>query len=170
MNPFELLYSALWELALSNSKLAAEIKVGNRVRFDSATNRDPEKAQVQVADLPELLIAPDGTQISNLHATSCSASISRRFLFRVSTGDLRAVDEGRLLRIEWLLMCALVNWKSTLTALEWNGERFVKNCRALELRNSIVDIDANRNARGWAAVWGCEVDCAFSITSLLGDL
>lgn len=168
MNPFGMVYDALWNMALASEPLAELVKPRNRIRFDEENNRDPIKQNVQAADLPELVLVPVGSQAANLTASSCESSIVRRYSFIVSTGDMR-LTEG-LLSVEWALFCALANWKAVLTALEHGGTRFVKNVRLAEVTNGESNPEQNRNIKGWSAVWSCEVEMRFRTESLIAEL
>jgi hypothetical protein len=168
MNPFEMIYDALWSMALSSTQLEALVKPGNRVRYDDAARRDPMKQNIMVADVPELHLLPSGCLAANLNHNSCAASITRAYTFTLVTGDLR-MTEG-LTRIEWQLYCALVDWKATISTLEWEGQYFAKHVRLRDVRNGTTDPERARGLVGWYAVWGCEVDCLFSTASLKAQL
>jgi hypothetical protein len=148
-------YSALWALAEESRPLDLLVKLGNRIRFDSAYNRDPIKQNVQVSDLPELVLVPLGTNESNLHSSSCSSMVTRTYSWIISTGDYRYVE--LLAPVEWALFCAMANWKNVLLGLTWNGSTFVKDANLIELTDGFSNTENNRGIKGWSSVWNCQV-------------
>ncbi len=168
MNPFALVYDALWTMALASATISELVKPGNRVRFDEPDRRDPAKKTLQAADFPELWLVPSGSQAANLHANSCSASITRRYEFILHTGDLRMTES--LLTVEWQLFCALVNWQSVLGALTWKSVASVKHTRLVEVRNGTIDQKRADGMNGWSAVWACDVDLMLPRQLMIGEL
>jgi hypothetical protein len=164
MDPFSLVYSALWDLALASDRLLELVKPGNRLRFDQTT-RDPFKDQIQDADMPELSLFPLGTASMNLHSTSCSSQIKRAFAWMLATGDVRV--SYRSLPVQWALMCAMSNYKSVLTPLEWQGQRFVKKVEVVQVTETLLDTTQNRNIRGWSSIMNVEIDFIFSTTAMI---
>lgn len=162
-NPLELVYGALWDLAESRPQLCELVKLGNRIRFDSERDRNPTKQEVSTLDLPELVLIGNGG-FSNIHATSSSSELRRRYTWLLSTGDMRLQEY--LYPVEWELFCAMCNWNSVLNKLTWQGLNFVKSVDFIDLTEGQSDPDRNRGIKGWSAVWTCEVTMYFSLKKL----
>lgn len=155
MNPFELVYDALWTLAYT-PVMADLVRPGNLVRFDQDDNPDPMKDPIASADLPELVLTTAGVPSINLHASSCSSKIVRRYQFLLSTGDFRL--NFRLYPVEWALVCAMTNWKEVLTGLTWRDYAFVKHAKFVSVTEGESVAAQNRGIKGWSAIWTCDVD------------
>lgn len=166
-NPFSMVFSALWTALLNHPKFTTDVKDRNRIRFDSETDRDPLKDQVQAADLPEVaIIASTGN--GNLHDTSSSTKMVRQYALMVSTGDYRYSEI--LSRVEWYMLAALLGWKSQIATVEWNGQKFVKRVNIVSTQAGMSDPRLNRNITGWSTVWAVEVEMHFNTADLLSEL
>lgn len=135
------------------------VRVGNRIKFNSPTDRDPIKQNVADADLPELILRPAGTPTSNICNTSSTSMLVQRWEWIVSTGDMRA--NYRLLPVKWAIFAAMVNWQTELCALQWpidSGRTFVKRANTLAAIEGESDRQNNRGVGGWSCVWACEVE------------
>jgi hypothetical protein len=172
-NPLTLVHDALWRMADAAMDLDNIVRAGNRIRFNSPTNRDPLKQTVADADLPELILEPAGTPRSNICNTSSTSMLTQRWRWVVSTGDLRA--NYRLLPVKWAIFVAMVNWKTELCALEWpvgSGRTFVKMANTLDAQEGESDRALNRGIVGWSCVWACEIEMHLKtqdIRNLLAD-
>lgn len=166
-NPFTLTYDALWDMLLKHPGFVEDVKVGNRIRYNTTSRDDPRKREVQVADLPEVVLASDGLT-ANMLSTSSSSSCTRQYSWILATGDFRI--NAILHQVEWYVFVAMHNWRTVLTSLQWEGEPFVKNCRLSGVTSGYSDPAANRGIVGWSAVWRCEVDMVFKTSALLNEL
>lgn len=167
LDPFSLVYRALWEQALLHPVIQTLVPVGNRLQFDTHS-RNVLKDDISTADLPELMLLTDGTQGVNLQRTTCDSSIERSYLFVVSTGDLRLQEY--LYPVEWALYCAMAGWQDTLTQLTWKGRKFVERCYLGDTTEGFNERDRNRGIRGWSTAWRCNVAMTFKTTDLREDL
>ncbi len=162
-NPFTAMYTALWDLAAASEYLSSLIRLKNRIRFDYAGQSSPIKDVVSNADLPELmLVATSGTP--SLRNTSSSSMITRNYEWILSTGDMSV--SNKLLDVEWAIFCAMVDWPDVVTALQWNGSRFVKRCAFTDLTVGQSDPERNRGIEGWSSVWALEVEMHFKTSDL----
>lgn len=164
MNPFDLVFDQLWNLAEASAPLDALVRERNRIKFNKTGDRDPLKQTVAVADLPELVLGTNGASAINMHATSCSSMITRRYTWLLSTGDYR-VNEI-LNPVEWAIFCAMTNWKASLGSLTWNSKSFVKRMNFVDVSEGQSDPQLNRGIKGWSALWGCEVEMHFTTSEL----
>jgi hypothetical protein len=166
-NPYTLVHSALWAMALANPRFVAMVAEGNRIRFDSAVDRDPIKENIGSADTPEVMLVSMGVTDVNLHATSSTSQMRRRYQFFVTSGDMRIND--LLYQIEWQLTCALANWKATLAPLQWNGKPFVKSANMTDASEGFQKNDQTRGIIGLSCIWACEVVFSFTTADLIAD-
>jgi len=164
-NPFNAVVSTLWDLALAHTRLAALVKVGNRIRYDQSELG--AKETVQPADLPELALLSNGIIAGNLHADSTNAMLKRRYTFQITTGTYKIET---LNVVEWYLICALTDWQSALTALKWNNKTFVKNCNIASVDDGFSNAELNRGIKGWSALWSCEIDFWFRQADLRAEI
>lgn len=162
-DPFSMVFVAINDLAANSSALRALVKPGNLIRLDSEQKRDPRKEEVQVADLPELVLVPYTIEPA-LHNTSSSSRVIMRLQWLLSTGDIRVVQP--LYPVSFALVCAMTGWKATVSTLTWQGETFVKRVDVPSVSIGINDREANRGIKGWSAVWQCEIEMHFK-TDLL---
>lgn len=166
-NPFTLVYTTLWDLPLSHWNFNEIVKPGNRIRYDSDTQRDPAKDVVAAADVPELILVCNSGQV-NMNNTSSSSMVTRQYTWLVSTGDYR-VNEY-LHQVEWALFISMLKWKDILCALQWHGKSFVKRAAIVGITNGESDSERNRGLKGWSAVWSAEVEMHFATADLLSEL
>ena len=163
MNPFDLVYDALWRLALAGG-VDQLVSPGNRVRYDQA-DADPLKREVSSVDLPELILVPE-TLNANIHSTSHTSMLRRNYSFLLSTGDMRLAKPGGLHAVEWALFRGMHGWRTELTRLVWpagSDWHFVKNANVPDARSGLSDRERNRNILGWSAAWTCQVEMHFRI-------
>lgn len=167
-NPFLQVYDALLALAVAHPLLAEMVRAGNRVTFGTglANVEQPIKEVPAVADLPEIILKSNGIVTGNLHNTSSTSILKRRYSFIVTVGTYQI---AQLLELEFYLVCALCNWKETLTALQWNDKAFVKNANLSDVSEGLADTDNRRKLRGWIAVWSCELDFVFNTAELIAE-
>ena len=166
-NPFGMVHTTLWEMLLRHPSFVADVKERNRIRFDSKTDRDPIKSQIQAGDLPEVCIVAD-TLTANLHSTSNTSMITRQYAVMIATGDYRYSEF--LARVEWEVFVALLDWRKRLTALKWNDKGFVKRANLLSGGAGLSDPKLNRNIVGWSATWRVEVEMHFATIDLTAEL
>jgi hypothetical protein len=162
-DPFTLVFNRLWEIVEAHPDAASVIKPGNRIKLNEQTKREPTKPFVQVADLPELMLVTEGGNL-NLHSTSSSTKIVRRYSWLLSTGDARV--NYLLYPVEWLLVEAFSKWTTELTSLTYKDKHFVKRFDILDVSEGWKRADENRNIKGWSAIWKCEIEMHFATNDL----
>jgi hypothetical protein len=166
-NPFNMVLRELWAMLEAHPKFSRDVKEGNRIRFTHDANRDPQKATVQAADMPEVTIFPE-TLDGNLHSTSSTTRVTRRYTVMVATGDFRYTEF--LGPVEWYILCALLHWRTRLTSLQWAGKNFVKRVNAQSASQGVFNQQVNRNVTGWSALWRVEVEMHFDTDDLRAEL
>lgn len=163
-NPFTLVYDGLWTLLEHYPAFVSDVKVANRLKYNSATNRDPLKQTVEVADLPEVALICSGTHDAKMRANSSSSKCIRQYQWIINTGDFRLNEI--LHQIEWDIYVGMQDWDKILTALQWANKSFVKRVDFTDVSEGQSDPSRNRSIRGWTAIWGCEVEMWFTTSDL----
>lgn len=155
-NPFLKVYDAVYALLFTvgggANLLAAEIAAGNRVSYGTEIeyNRKPQKDTVTTADIPELILVDEGGN-TNLHASSSGMMYKQSLGIYVSTGDWRYGTIAS--KLNWYILCNLQVWQTTLGALTWRGEKFVKNIELVPIQIGESNPERNRNLNGFNLVW-----------------
>ena len=163
-DPFTMVYTALYDMLMEREDFKELIRIGNQIRFDSDTDRDPIKENVSSNDLPEVaLLVMNATEV-NIHSTSSTSMITRQYGWYVATGDLRLGEY--LSPIEWAIYSGMLGWQTKITALQWCGKSFVKRVNFVDVTVGFTDIEANRGIRGWSSIWNCEVEMHFNTKDL----
>jgi hypothetical protein len=163
-NPLTKLYTAIWTLLEDDNDLAEIVEVGNCVKYDSDTDRNPLKEQVATSDLPEVVLLFDGAAV-NLHNTSSSSRILARYQLVINAGDYRLNVVAN--QINWLIICNFARWQSTLTELKWKNLPFVKCVRLNNAQVGESDPQRNRQIRGWVTIWQAEIECHIKTSDLV---
>lgn len=164
VDPLSQIYTALFDLANNSERVKRSVHVGNRVRYDDLKDRNPNKRNVAVGDLPEIVLWPVSHTV-NLHSTSSSSSITSQFSWMISSGDLRIAKIHN--PTAWALLCAMTRWKETMGQLTWSGVNFVKSVNVLSAAVGMSDSDANRNIKGWSSIWVIEVLSIFKTSHII---
>lgn len=116
LDPFTLVYDALWELLETHAEFHDAVRLNNRIKFSSYGPMDPFKHEVATADLPEVrLTCVGGTP--HLQRTSGSSSCVRRFEVQILVNDLRYTEE--LFPLEWEVYRAMSKWYDVVSSLTW---------------------------------------------------
>ncbi len=163
-NPLTAVYDALWTLLEAHAPLTALVKTANRIKFTGEA-ANPDKQEILTADLPYIrLICTGGSP--HIQRTSNSGSLTKRFEVQIATGAQGLNATAGLLAVEWEVLRAMHGWQAVLGALTWQSKAYVKLCKPLEIAEALTNIDLNQGIKGWAAVWGCEVEMWFTTTDL----
>lgn len=166
-DPFSLVHSALWDLALGSSAVTALVKPNNRIRFDLDTQWNNIKDEAQDADYPELSLEVVSLT-GSLRDTSSSSTVTRQYQFGIVTGSVQA--NYRLLPLEFALYAALANWVDVLTPLRWPAtadRAFVTRANLVSAEQGRTDVEKQRKIQGWIALWTCEVRMDFKTSDLI---
>lgn len=164
VDPFTLVYKALWEMLEDHDEFKSFVREGNRVKF-TGKPREYLKTQVQDADLPEVRLVPAGAQ-PHLQRTSNGSSVVERFEIQIATGS-EGVDLS-LYPVKWAVFKAMSNWSTRLSVLTWNENKFVKLARPTAINDGSSGFDEARGIKGWTSVWACEVELWFRTADLQG--
>lgn len=165
-NPFNMVFRELWNMLTAHPRFERDIREGNRIRFDSHSNRDPIKKEVQDADLPEVTLFAE-TISANLHNTSSTSKVTRVYTIMIATGDARYTE--RLGPVEWYVFTAMTGWQERLTTLLWENKSFVKRVNIPSAAAGVMNQVLNRNISGWSAVWRVEVEMHFDTDDLRAE-
>lgn len=166
-DPFTQVFNELWRMAEISTPLQSLIKAGNKIKFSNPNNptvRGPVKDQVNVSDLPELVLSTIGSTTANIHASSSTTQIQREYSWILSTGDFRT--NYLLFPVQFAIYSAMTNWMGNLTALMWRENQFVKRCNYITLQEGLSNPQLNRGIKGWSSLWACSVDMHFRTSDL----
>lgn len=163
VNPITLVYDELWVLLESWDGFHKLVKPGNLVRH--LVDDESNKGEALNADFPEVRITAEGIT-PDVQISSGSCVLLYNFSIEVATGNKRS-DE-MLFPLSWEIFRALIGWHAKLTALTWNGTKFVKNLHTVSAIDGRSDRDRDRGIGGWATIWSVAVLMVFA-TSVLKD-
>lgn len=166
-NPLTKVYDALWSLVEAHPEVDNIVRLGNRVKYNSATDRRPKKSSVSTADLPELSLVSEGGTLRIKNTTS-STKLVRRYSWIISTGDWRV--NHYLYQVEWMIICAMCDWDSVVSALQYDGANFVKRTDVVNITEGMTLPAGQEAISGWTSLWSCEIEMHFRTSSLLDEL
>ena len=163
-NPFTLVYNSLWNLLLSRPAFVQSVKQGNRISFvgQNPSTQFTKEFNKLSADFPEVQIVVE--QVTpQTNDTSSSSKLSCVYAIMLHTDG--ATLDPFVFPIGWEIFQALQGWRTTVSALTYMDELFVKNVATLPVNNA-YSLDAGQNLKGWASVWRARVDMYFSNVNL----
>lgn len=163
-NPLTMVYTELWSIVEKRPEITAIIAEGNRIRYDK--DRDPHKRNISTADVPEILIAPEGIT-GNLRSTSSSTEIVVRYGVVTATADFRYTTF--LAQVQWIFLALLIDWKNTLGCLKWCDKSFVKGVSLISDDVGFTDADPIQEARrkkGWTGLLRFDAKMVFTTTDI----
>lgn len=161
-DPITLTYDKIVSMLEDHVGFSSLVKAGNLIRF-SGKSRDPIKAEVSDADLPEVrVVARGGTP--HIQRTSNSSSMLERFEVQIATGDQRLT--AALFPVKWEVYRALAGWSAALGSLTWKTKTFVKLARPMDVSDGVSEDDLRRGIEGWSSIWAIEIHMWFDTTDL----
>lgn len=158
--PFDLIYAELVEQIRLHADIQPVLKEKNLIEYDQDSS--PEKASVQTADLPEIVVYLAHVR-GNLHQSSDTVKLTTVWAFMSSVGSY---DSSKLNTLNFGLLRVLVDWKELLGGLVWQTRPFVKDVRLVNADVGLSNPKANRNIVGWSSIMMAEID----VSLLLADL
>jgi hypothetical protein len=163
-DPFSKIYDALWATLDADAEFVCRVRPQNEIRY-AGTARNPEKEDVQPADLPEVRIVAAGWR-QNLYATSDTTSVVRCWQIQVRTGDRRL--EAQVYPVEFEILRAFAAWDTVaggLKGLAWNGQDL--RCVPVFRTGCEETLDPRAaSIAGWTAVLTVSVEIWFSTAGL----
>ncbi len=154
-NPLTRVYDAIWDLFTGVTEFSEFFNVGNIIDFSDESTRDPLKINAATEDMPECILVPEN-MTPNLFDSSSSTKIIQNYAFIIHTGDLRL--HAYILKINWIALVALKNWKTTLGQLQWKGENFVKVVRIQDSTIGRTEGERERRINGWSSIFRVSVE------------
>lgn len=165
-DPFTAVAQELWGLLNDSSDFTKLVKPGDQIHYIGGY-RDPEKQEVQTADLPEARIIPGGI-LPHLQNTSSSSRVTAKYMLEVRTGT-KVLDKAHYPLI-WAVYKAMRPWAARLMALtieENDSGSFVVLTRPFgETVEGIERGEVAKGIAGWFAIWTIEVDMWFKTSNL----
>lgn len=159
LDPITVCLDKLWAMLEGNSGFAALVKVGNRIKYQTA---DATKREVGTADLPEVRIVPT-TDVATLPITSNGTQLLQTFEIQIATGskllkDVRAGASPYLFQLRWEIYRAIADWQTylgPLAELKWGDADVpfkVTNVRLAGSADGVLNSDLNRGIKGWSSL------------------
>lgn len=167
-NPLWQVHNALWTLLESDSDFTTAVKSMNRIKYNSTTDREPDKKSASSDDFPMVRIRCIGGT-PRAHRTSNSSTLSLHWAIEILSGDQRLATQAynKSFDVQWAVYKALVNWKSYLYDFTWDSNDFkVRYCRAHKSEDTLTNEDLQRNQRGWQSIWTGETEIWFTTTDM----
>lgn len=158
--PFELLYTQMVADLRAMPEIAELVKARNLIAFENRNS--PEKAQIQSADVPELVLYMSNVR-GNLHESSSTVRLVTTWSYIISSGTFDSSVIGQLMLG---MLRGLVKWKETLHPLEWSTRRFVQDVRLVTSDVGLSNPKANRNITGWSTMAQAEIEISLLITDV----
>lgn len=168
VNPFTLVFDALWSILENSPQFTSDVKPGNRIHLNLTNLPNALKQQISDSDLPEVILTTAGASSIGLFTTSSTSRIVKQYQFLISTGDQRV--QNYLNQVQWDIFCCFTGWQSLLGGLIWpvgSGRNFVKRADLVDNQEGLQDSDRNRGNVGWSSIWTGEVEMHFSTSDLI---
>lgn len=156
LDPFSLVYDALWVMVERNDKLAKFIAKGNRIKFDEDSDVDPA---ITDADTPNLMLLSGGGTFGE-QDNSSQRSVTRIYTWVLTTGDFRLNPVFNA--ISWELYRSMIDYACVLCSLQWCNCNFIQNCRIVSADDGTLAQTLQENVPGWSTIWSIEVDMLFN--------
>ena len=161
VDPITQVYKALRAQVLAEPRVAALFRIGN-VPDLSASAPLPIKANVQDADLPELVIAVTGGSFA-VARTNTDHAMTKRFTFRVATAQLSV--NTKFFPAQWALFCAFCRMQRQASKLNLP---FVERIKILDGQDFVSKVDdAERGNPGWCSLMTLEITLRFADSDLV---
>jgi len=167
--PFELVYNELFSIVAKDPRVQAFVRPSNAIAYNKVAGNNPVRENLSAADTPEITLISSGASF-NLHNTSTTCMLTRRYQWMIATGGYNI--NKSLYSLEWGMFCAMVEWRSRLTAVTWpegvtaDYAHFVKSLRAADLNEGVANSQYDRGASGLSALWAVDVDMYFRTQDL----
>jgi hypothetical protein len=159
-NPFLTAYDGVFNCLFggANNALADMVKLGNRVSYGTAIDKDrnPTHNNVVTSDIPEIQLLDEGGSL-NLHSNSSGLSYQQNIALYLATGDWRYGKYASMLN--WYTVVNMAQWRTTLGGLTWNNKPFIKNIK-MDTAIQIGSVNPQRSnaPAGWSAIWRMTLD------------
>ena len=165
LNPFTMVWWALWKMVERSDKITDKVALLNRIKFDDDLN---DKKSINDGDLPELVLLSGGGT-SNIMNSSSTSQIIRKYTWVITTGEFNINPYYNALC--WELYRAMVDWDKVLCALVWPKLsdppwHFVTRTNVLSIDEGTEMDKENRLIQGWTGLWEMDVEMHFRTLDL----
>lgn len=163
LNPFTMVWCALWEMMERNDTLTSLVRTGNRIKYDESYG---PKESISDGDLPELSLISAGVECNIMNSSGTSSCI-RRYTWGLTTGEYDIQEMYNICC--WELYRAMVDWDVVLCALVWpigSDWHFVVRTNMLSAEEGTYMFDENRGIRGWVGLWTIDAEMHFKTSDL----
>ena len=161
-NPMEQVYQAIWTILEASSDFTDLVPTRNRLKHSGGIRR-PGKDSAITSDYPWVRVLSEGGYV-HMYRTSDGTSLRKRFRIEIATGEQ---NTSRLFAVEWAILRAMMDWKTSLSSLTWNSKTYVVDCELLDHADTLDDSRSNKGIKGWVCVWVGEVEMWFTSSDLI---
>jgi hypothetical protein len=98
-----------------------------------------------------------------LDADSHTTDVTKWFQIWIGSGDQRL---DTFFEVEFAVLRAMVNWRTTVGAVKWNSKNCVLDCSIYSHPESRDTQLIERGIRGWNCVWNGRVTFTFTTADL----
>jgi hypothetical protein len=162
-NPFLLVHQTLWTLLNANTAFVTLVPTGCQIDYspeadDTGADQSPDKEGMTTKDFPQVRIVTTGG--SGPTESSNTTFLRRDFAVQIDSGS-RLLEHG--MEVEWEVLRALSNWKTSMEALKWNSKSFVSDCSLLQSRAKMENV---KGFVGWTTLWAGSIAMFFTTSDL----
>lgn len=165
VDPFTLVYNAIWTMIEDHAEVSPLIKKGNILKYTGAGgDRQIRKPAMSEADVPELRLMTESTEV-NIQATSSSTKITERLTLSIRGGSL--LYDSVLNPVRWAIIRSCSTWADVLVPLLWNSKAFVVQGLPLStIQRLLVPKEEQGGKAMWMSILTYQVDMAFDTSDL----
>lgn len=165
-NPITLAHDQLWAHIDALAELD-HVKKNNRIKYNAERTQAFAKKNVQVADLPELMILPEGLD-GLLVASSAHSEINWRAAIITSTGEKS--HSVYLAQVQWYLWKVLYQLNAFRGAISYRSKPFLVNVLVIDSVSGLTDPQYNRGIEGWSSILRVQFQLRIPRTFLCTDI
>jgi hypothetical protein len=154
-------FGGIWTTLELSSDFTTAVPAGNRIKVVGG-NLSPDKPALTPADAPQVAVLPLGGELHPRNSSNSSRYTSYWSVEMIS-GSMKFETVADL---EWYVYVALLD-DSTIKALTWLTETYVKHFRATKTDHDVVDRRSLHAPKGWRSLWVGRCDMWFGTSTLL---
>ncbi len=161
-SPNSLVFGGIWTVLEADTDFAAAVISKNRIKVIDGT-RSPTKPSLVTSDTPQVAVLPLGAK-PHPFRTSSSSNFTSYWSIEMTSGTMKFET---LADLEWIVYAALLEWSTTLQALEWlEVAGFVTDFRPIKADHDLVNRRKMHAPQGWRSLWVGQCDMWFGTTLL----
>lgn len=150
-DPFTMVLNRLWALLEADADFCAAVQPGNRIKFTVDSQGNPIKENVQLGDLPEVIIEPT-TGSDNLASTSGAGKAEITYRIMVATGDMRVLTANLMHWILWRIFDHAGDRLTNTNVAGLGDMGFVYKSRFSTIVSATLNPEISRGRKGWCVL------------------